>query len=383
MSLSKNVTVPPRTVASIVTFTDLPEPETKIMYKMITADDPPDPGGSVITYPLCYATMVGGKQKCAQIVVNLGQEKLTLKHGMILGYFERWADEAASDPEISESHWINASEGSEEESEEEPFRGAEMGFLKSPTDVDPWQPIVLKDVEVPPEAGKPFEILCDEFVDIFLKDSSDLGKTPLLKMDIPTRDSPPVSQKPYTLALKHVQWVREEIEMLEKAGVIVQSVSHWASPIVIVPKKTAPGEPPRRRMCVDYRVLNFLLPCVDQVHSKAKGIQTLVPIPKIDEIYVKLEGLTIYSTFDIRSGYYHLELTLESQSKSAFVVGGLRGGKWEFKRCPFGLTQALAYFQLLVSKVIEGLPFALGYLDDILVFSANIKEHLEHVRILF
>ena len=85
----------------------------------------------------------------------------------------------------------------------------------------------------------------------------------------------------------------------------------------------------------------------------------------------------------MRSGFYHLELTLESQSKSAFVVGGPRGGKWEFKRCPFRLSQAPAYFQLLVSKVIEGLPFAFGYLDDILVFSTNIKEHLKHVRILF
>ena len=152
VSLSKNVTVPPRTVASVVTLTDLPEPETKIMYKMITADNPPDPGGSAITYPLCYATMVGGKQKCAQIVVNLGQKKLTLKRGTILGYFEKWANEAASDPDISESDWINAGGGPEEESKEEPFRGAEMGFLKSPADVDPREPIVLKDTEVPPEA---------------------------------------------------------------------------------------------------------------------------------------------------------------------------------------------------------------------------------------
>ena len=152
---------------------------------------------------------------------------------------------------------------------------------------------------------------------------------------------------------------------------------------MIVPKKISPGEPPRHHMCVDYRVLNSLLPCVDKAHSKAKGILTLVPIPKIDEIYVKLERSTIYSTFDMQCAYYHLELTLESQSKSAFVVGGPRGGKWEFKRCPFGLTQAPAYFQLLVSKVIEGIPFAFGYLDDILVFSANIKEHLEHIRILF
>ena len=87
-------------------------------------------------------------------------------------------------------------------------------------------------------------------------------------------------------------------------------------------------------MCVDYRMLNQLLPKVDKAHSKAKGVLTLVPLPKIDEIYAKLEGSTIYSTFDIRSGYYHLELNEESQPKSAFVVGGPKGGKWEFKKMP-------------------------------------------------
>ena len=140
-------------------------------------------------------------------------------------------------------------------------------------------------------------------------------------MDIPTGDSPPITQRPYTLALKHVQWVQDEIEILEKAGIIAKSVSPWASPIVIVPKKTAPGEPPRRRMCVDYHMLNQLLPKVDKAHSKAKGVLTLVPLPKIDEIYAKLKGSTIYSVFDMRSGYYHLELSSESQPKSAFVIG--------------------------------------------------------------
>ena len=86
------------------------------------------------------------------------------------------ADEAASDPDISESDWINAGGGLEEESEEEPFRSAEMGFLKSPADVDSRKPIVLKDTEVPPEAWESFEKLCDEFTDIFSKDSSDLEK---------------------------------------------------------------------------------------------------------------------------------------------------------------------------------------------------------------
>ena len=180
-----------------------------------------------------------------------------------------------------------------------------------------------------------------------------------------------------------MQWVQDEIETLERAGVITKSVSPWASPIVIVPKKTSPGEPPRRRMCVDYRILNSLLPKVEKAHTKAKGVLTLVPIPKIDEIYAKLEGSTVYSTFDMRSGYYHLKLTAESQPKSAFVVGGPKGGKWEFKRCPFGLTQAPAYFQALVNQVLEGISFAFGYLDDILIFSLNMEQHLEHVRALF
>ena len=172
-----------------------------------------------------------------------------------------------------------------EEIEEEVLKGDSKGFITSPADIDPWEPIKLRDAEVAPQHREAFENLCSEFDDIFSKDSADLGKTPLLKMDIPTGDSPPVTQRPYTLTLKHVQWVQDKIETLERAGIIAKSVSPWASPIVIVPKKTAPGEPPRRHMCLDYRMLNQLLPKVDKAHSKAKGVLTLVPLPKIDEIY--------------------------------------------------------------------------------------------------
>ena len=77
-----------------------------------------------------------------------------------------------------------------------------------------------------------------------------LEKTPLLEVEIDTSDSPPITQKPYTLPLKHTEWVQRELEILEKAGVIVRSVSPWASPIVVVPKRTAPGEPPKMKiMC--------------------------------------------------------------------------------------------------------------------------------------
>ena len=114
--------------------------------------------------------------------------------------------------------------------------------------------------------------------------------------------------------------------------------------------------------------------------SKATGLLTLVPLPKKDEIYARLKGSNIYSTFDMRSGYYHMVLSEKSRPKSAFLSSF---GKWEFKRCLFGLAQAPAYFQRLVNEVLSGLTFAFGYLDDILVYSPSMKTHLEHLRKLF
>ena len=93
-------------------------------------------------------------------------------------------------------------------------------------------------------------------------------------MEIDTGDSLPITQKPYTLPLKHATWVQKEFEILEKAGVIVRSVSPWASPIVIVPKRKAPGEPPKRRLCVDYQAVNSLLPPIKKAFFKAKGVLT-------------------------------------------------------------------------------------------------------------
>ena len=97
-------------------------------------------------------------------------------------------------------------------------------------------------------------------------------------MEIETGDSPPVCQRPYNLPLKHTDWVQKELNTLEKAGVITRSVSLWASPIVIVLKRMALGEPPKKKtLC---RVINSLLPKVNKEHSKVKGVLTLVPPSK-------------------------------------------------------------------------------------------------------
>ena len=107
----------------------------------------------------------------------------------------------------------------------------------------------------------------------------------------------------------------------ETLGVtIVRSVSPWASPIVVVPKRSAPGEPHKRRMCVDYRALNKLLPSVKKAHSNVKGVLSLVLLPKIDEIYACLKGSKVFSTLDMRSGYHHVEMTEEARPKTAFTL---------------------------------------------------------------
>ena len=119
----------------------------------------------------------------------------------------------------------------------------EKRFITSPANIEVHRKFVLQDADLTETQQNVFKDLCTEFIDIFPTDSSDIGKTPLLEVEINTGDSLPITQKPYTLPLKHTTWVQRELEILEKAGVIVRSVSLWASPVVMVPKRTAPGEP--------------------------------------------------------------------------------------------------------------------------------------------
>ena len=116
----------------------------------------------------------------------------------------------------------------------------------------------LQDADIKPTMRSAFDELCERYPKVFSQGNEDIGRTQLITMDIDTGDSPLVSSRPYTLALKHHQWVQEEIETLERAGVITKSMSPWASPIVVVPKKSQPWEPPKKRLCIDFRKINNL-----------------------------------------------------------------------------------------------------------------------------
>ena len=132
-------------------------------------------------------------------------------------------------------------------------------FLISPGDIYPNRKVELEDADIKEAMRISFEALCEQQQEAFSKNNKDIGRTQLIEMEIDTGDSLPVAQSPYTLLLKHYDWVRQEIETLEKSGVIERSLSRWASPVIVVPKNSAPDEPPRR-LCVDYRKVNALQP---------------------------------------------------------------------------------------------------------------------------
>ena len=145
---------------------------------------------------------------------------------------------------------------------------------------------------------------------------------------------------------------QQKIETLECAGVIKKSISPWAHPIIMVPKIFAPDEPPRWRMCVNFRRINELQLKTQRVDKQTNtlGNLSLIPLPKIDKMYANICDRRISSTLDLRSGYYHIRLDKESKAKTAFVTPF---GKYEFNAVPFRLVQAPAYFQQLISMVLQ------------------------------
>ena len=218
---------------------------------------------------------------------------------------------------------------------------------------------------------------------IVSKDTNGIDTTPLIVMDIET-EGPPVASRPYVLSLKHQEFVHKEVAKLAKAGTIHRGLSQYASPVVVVPKKAPPDAPieEKHRMAIDYQCLNDQMPFVKCVESNTKGAISLIPLPKIDELFARLNGAKIFSTIDIRQGYHHIALSEDAIPKTAFTLG--TGEKWEFVKVPFGLSQAPAYFMALINKVLEGCEnFALGYMDDILIYSTDEETHLIHLKAIF
>jgi hypothetical protein len=180
------------------------------------------------------------------------------------------------------------------------------------------------------------------------------------KIELVAGATPP-SRPTYSLSASETVELKKQLEELEAAGFIQPSKSPFGAPILFVKKKDG-----TMRMCVDYRALNNVT------------IKNAYPLPRIDELFDRLQGAQFFSKIDLRSGYHQIRVAPEDVAKTAFRT---RYGHYEFLVLPFGLTNAPATFMHLMHQIFRKQldSFVLVFLDDILIFSKTKEDHERHV----
>ena len=204
--------------------------------------------------------------------------------------------------------------------------------------------------------------LIREFRDVFLEPGGTLGRTSVVRHKIETGDARPIKQAVRRAPVHQQAMVEEEVDKMKKSGVIRESESPWSSPIVLVKKKDG-----STRFCVDYRRLNEVT------------VKDAYPLPRIDDCFDTLNGHRYFSTLDLASGYWQVEMEPEDKAKTAFAT---RSGLYEFQVMPFGLATAPATFERLMEIALRGLQWkrCLVYLDDIITLGRDVGDALEGLR---
>jgi hypothetical protein len=220
------------------------------------------------------------------------------------------------------------------------------------------------DEDVTKDDRRRLKSLLEEFSDVFSRSEYDLGCADLVEHPIFTGDSRPIKQMLRRHPIPHVEAIRKQTEEMIKQDVVEPACGEWRSNVVLVKKKDG-----SLRFCIDYRQLNDITR------------KDVYPLPRIDVCLDSLSGAQYFSTFDLRSGYHQVPMREEDRDKTAYVT---REGTFRFKKMPFGLCNAGATFQRLMDLVMAGLNFeiCLVYLDDIVLYSKDISEHLERLRVL-
>ncbi|KAL0558732.1 hypothetical protein IC582_003314 [Cucumis melo] len=174
----------------------------------------------------------------------------------------------------------------------------------------------------------------------------------------------PISRAPYWMAPAELKELKVQLQELLDKGFIRPSVSPWGAPVLFVKKKDG-----SMRLCIDYRELNKVT------------VKNRYPLPRIDDLFDQLQGATVFSKIDLRSGYHQLRIKDEDVPKTAFRS---RYGHYEFIVMSFGLTNAPAVFMDLMNRVFREFldTFVIVFIDDILIYSKTEAEHEEHLRMV-
>nr|GFA88462.1 putative reverse transcriptase domain-containing protein [Tanacetum cinerariifolium] len=224
--------------------------------------------------------------------------------------------------------------------------------------------ITTKEVEDKSEKKRLEDVpIVRNFPEVFPKDLPGLPLTRPVEFQIDlVPGAAPVARAPYRLAPSEMKELAEQLKELSDKGFIRPSSSPWGAPILFVKKKDGSF-----RMHIDYRELNKLT------------IKNRYPLPRIDDLFDQLQGSSVYSKIDLRSGYHQLRVQEEDIPKTAFRT---RYGHYKFQVMPFGLTNTPAVFMDLMNRACKPYldKFVIVFIDDILIYSKGEKEHEEHLK---
>lgn len=220
------------------------------------------------------------------------------------------------------------------------------------------------------EEKKEMETLLHQFKNLIYKDGDLLTNTNTITHEIRTTTDQQINAKLYRLPPQHEEEVRRQITEMEEQGIIRKSNSRYASPIVVVRKKMDNSGKQKFRLCVDYRKLNEIT------------IDDKYPLPNIEGILDKLGRAQYFSSLDLAKGYHQIKVNPNDIPKTAFITPC---GLYEYVRMPFGLKNAPATFQRLMNNILRDHinKICVVYLDDILIFSTSLREHINSLKIIF
>ncbi|UYV63206.1 K02A2.6-like [Cordylochernes scorpioides] len=195
---------------------------------------------------------------------------------------------------------------------------------------------------------------------LFSQHETDIGRI-AVQHKIHTIEHPPISCRPYRRPLAEYDEIKRQVEELSKKGLIRESQSPCAFPVVLVSKKDG-----SQRMCIDYRKLNAIT------------IDDKQPLPYIQDMFDRLHNAKYFTTLDIAWGYWHVEMHPDSVKKTAFITND---GHYEFLVMPFGLKNAPSTFQRIIQHILWN--GVCNYQDDILIYSSTFKDHIELMKKIF
>ena len=183
------------------------------------------------------------------------------------------------------------------------------------------------------------------------------------RIDLIPGSSPP-NRAPYRVSYAQQEEILTQVNELLEKGMIRPSSSPFCSPVLLVQKKDG-----SYRMCIDYRALN------------KNTIKNRFPVPRIEDIFDRLQGSSYYSRIDLKSGYHQIRIVPEDIHKTAFRT---QFGLYEYVVMPFGLTNAPATFNRLMERIFQKHRAYTGvFFDDIIIHSQTLQEHKEHLRAVF